>query len=107
MDDDTLEAYSVTISCQRRPKQKWLYFWQGGDNVTQADLLHRCRGATGEVWCWQEGGGNFQTNASVLLMTNGVRFWAKIALFFNQSYRWMVRLKIHNQYRVTKANRPA
>lgn len=45
---------SVTISLPAKPKTKWLYPAGRRTNVTRAGVLPPCRGATGEIWCWQE-----------------------------------------------------
>lgn len=45
---------SVTISLPAKPKTKWLLPAGRRTNVTRAGVLPPCRGATGEIWCWQE-----------------------------------------------------
>lgn len=54
MDDDTLEAYVRHYIAASEPQNEVAFTAGRRTNVTRAGFLPPCRGATGEIWCWQE-----------------------------------------------------
>lgn len=55
MDDDTLEAYVRHYIAASETQNEVAFNLAGRrTNVTRAGFLPPCRGATGEIWCWQE-----------------------------------------------------
>lgn len=54
MDDDTLEAYVRHYIAASETQNEVALPGQGGEPTLLAGFLPPCRGATGEIWCWQE-----------------------------------------------------
>ncbi len=54
MDDDTLEAYVRHYIAASETQNEVAFTGRAANQRYSGWILPPCRGATGEIWCWQE-----------------------------------------------------